>query len=125
MEESVVFTCPYQTNKNYAAELSTVSHVISERQWESTFDFTEIVNNYGLKRKTECQIVRFMFQFSLVIYIQFRKYFHSVVLRSVGRDYFKRIEYYFWPNFFRKVASAPLNSIFFLTAAMLFLQFVL
>ena len=71
VEESVVFTCPYQANKNHAAELSTVSHVISERHRKSTFDFTEIVNNYGLKREKECQIVRFMFQFSLVLYIQF------------------------------------------------------
>ena len=124
VEESVVFTCPYQANKNHAAELSTVSHVISERHRKSTFDFTEIVNNYGLKREKECQIVRFMFQFSLVLYIQFWKYFHSVVLRSVGRDYFKKIGYYFWPNFFWLGCLSAFKFFFFLTATILFLQFV-
>ena len=69
-EESVVFTFPYQTNGNHATELSTVGHVISEPHWKSTFDFTEIVNNYGLKRGTVCQIVRFIFQFSLNLYIK-------------------------------------------------------
>ena len=68
-------------------EPSTVGRVISERQRKSTFDFTEIVNNYGLKRGTVCQIVRFISQFSLKLYIQFWKYFHSMVLGSVGRGY--------------------------------------
>ena len=36
---------------NHATELSTVVHVISERHWKSTFDFTEIVNHCGLKRE--------------------------------------------------------------------------
>ena len=48
-----LFTFPYQTNGNHATELSTVGLVISERSWKSTFDFTEIVNNYGKKRGTE------------------------------------------------------------------------
>ena len=51
------------------------------------FDFTEIVNNYGLKRGTICQIVGFISQFSLKLYIQFWKYFHSMVLGSVDRGY--------------------------------------
>ena len=34
------------------------------------FDFPEIVNNYGLKRGTVCQIERFIFHFSLKLYIQ-------------------------------------------------------
>ena len=71
MEESVVFTFPYQANENHATEPSTVGHVISERHCKSTFDFTEIVNNYGLKRATVCQIVRFISQFSLKLSIQF------------------------------------------------------
>ena len=87
MEESVVFTFPYQGNGNNATEPSTVGHVISERDWKSTFDFTEIVNNCGVKQGTVCQIVRFISQFSLKLYIQFWKYFHSVVLGSVGRGY--------------------------------------
>ena len=45
--------------------------VISVRHWKSTFDFTEIVNNCRLKRGTTCQIVRFISQISLKLYIQF------------------------------------------------------
>ena len=67
-----------------------VSHVISEWHWKSTFDFTEIVNKYGLKQGTVCQIVRFISHFSLKLYIQYIKYFHSMVLGSVGRDYSKK-----------------------------------
>ena len=66
----VVFTFPHQTDGSHATERSTVGHVISERQWESTFDFTEVVNNYDLKRRTVCKIVRFISQFSLKLYIQ-------------------------------------------------------
>ena len=73
---------------------STVGHVISDRHWKSTVDFTEIVNNYGLKKETACQIVRFISQFSLELYTQFSKYFHSMVLGSVGRGYCKKIGYY-------------------------------
>ena len=54
-----LFTFPYQTNENHATELSTVGDVISKRHRKSTFDFTEIVNNYRLKRGTLCQIARF------------------------------------------------------------------
>ena len=63
-----LFIFPYQTNGNHATELSTVGHVISEPHWKSTFDFTEIVNNYGLKRGTVRQIVRYISQ-SLKLYI--------------------------------------------------------
>ena len=42
---------------------------ISERHWRSTLHFTEIVNNYGLKRGTACQIMWFISQFSLKLYI--------------------------------------------------------
>ena len=100
-----LFTFPYQTNGNHATELSTVGHVISERHWKSTFDFTEIVNN-ALKRGTECQIVKFISHFSLklyILYIQYWKYFHSMVLGSVGRDHSKKIRC-FWPKF---LASFP------------------
>ena len=85
-----LFTSPYQTNGNYATELSTVGHVILWRHWISTFDFIEIVNNYGLKRRTVCQIVRFIYHFSLKLCIQYWKYFHSMVLGSVGRNYSKK-----------------------------------
>ena len=33
----------------FATEPSTVGSVILERYWKRTFDFTEIVTNYGLK----------------------------------------------------------------------------
>ena len=52
VEESVVFTFPYQINGSHATEPSTVGFVISERHRKITFDFTETVNNYGLKRAT-------------------------------------------------------------------------
>ena len=71
MEESALFTFPYQTYGNYATELATVGHIVSEQHWKYTFDFTEIVNNYGLKGGIVCQIVRFFSHFSLKLYIQY------------------------------------------------------
>ena len=71
MEESVVFTFPWQKYGNHAMEPRTVDHVISEWHWKSTFDFREFVNNYGLKQGTVWQIVIFISQFSLKLYIQF------------------------------------------------------
>ena len=47
--ESVVFNFPYQKNGNHAMQASTGGHIISEQHWKSAFDFTETVNNYGLK----------------------------------------------------------------------------
>ena len=66
---------------------------ISERHWKSTFDFSEIVNNYGLKRGTVWQILRFISQFSLKLYIQFWKYFHSMILERLDKGYCKKIGY--------------------------------
>ena len=92
MEESVQFIyLSYQRNGHHATKLWTVGHVISETHSRITFDFTEIVNNYGLKEGTVCQIVRFTSNFSLKLYVQYRKYFHSMVLGSVGGDYSKKI----------------------------------
>ena len=68
----------------------TVGHVISEQHWKNTFDFTEIVNNYGLKRETIWLIVRFISHFSLKLYIQFWKYIHSMILGRLGRRYCKK-----------------------------------
>ena len=70
MEESVAFTFPYQTNRNYATEPPTVGHVISEWHWKSIVGFTEIVNKYGLKQRASYLIVKFVSQFSLKLYIQ-------------------------------------------------------
>ena len=87
--EPYSFIFPYQTNENHNAEFPTVCFVISERRWKGTFAFTEIVNNYVLKRGTVCQTVRFITHISLKLHMQYGKYFHSVVLGSVGRDYNK------------------------------------
>ena len=81
----------FQTNGNHAMEPSVINHVISEQHWKSTFDFTKIVNNHGLKRGTVCQIVIFISQFSLKLYIKFWKYFHSafkgvLVRKSIFSD---------------------------------------
>ena len=83
----ILFTFLYQANGNHAMGPSTVGHVISEWDCKSTFNFNEIVNNQGLKQGTVCQIVRYISQFSLKLYVQFSKHFHRVVLGSVGRGY--------------------------------------
>ena len=64
IEESVVFILSYQTNGDHVTELSTVRHAIAERHWKSTFNFNEIINNYGLKQKNVFQIVIFISHFS-------------------------------------------------------------
>ena len=69
----------------------TEGHVIAEQHSETTFAFKEIANNYGLKRGTVCQIVKFISQFFLKVYIQTWKYFHSVILASVGRGHCKKL----------------------------------
>ena len=56
MKESVVFTFPYHTNENHATEPSAVGRVTSERHWKNTFDFNEIVSNYGLNPGAVCQL---------------------------------------------------------------------
>ena len=71
MEESV-FTFPYQTNENCDMEPSAVGHIISERNWKSTSDFTAIINNYGLKRGKKCEIVRLISPF-------FSKTIHTIL----------------------------------------------
>ena len=38
----------------HATDLPTVGHVISERHFKSTSDFTEIVNYFELEQKTLC-----------------------------------------------------------------------
>ena len=91
IEICVVIQRPYQKSGNHSMKPSTFGHLISERQWKSTFNFTEIVNNYGLKWVTLCQFVIFTSHVSLRLYIQFWNYFHSMVLRRLGRDYCKKI----------------------------------
>ena len=78
MEESVVFTFPYQINDNHATESSTFGHVISERHRKVTFNLTKIVNKFTVKQRTVCQIVILISHFSVKLCIQFLK----------GSDYF-------------------------------------
>ena len=35
-------------------EAINIRHVTSERHWKGTFNFTEIISNFGLKQRTEC-----------------------------------------------------------------------
>ena len=53
------------------------------------FNFSEFLNNYGLKRGTIQQIVIFIPQFPLKLYMQFWKYFHSMILGRLARGYCK------------------------------------
>ena len=62
-----------------------------------------------MKWGTVCQIVRFIFQFSLKLYIQIWKYFHSTILGSVGRGCCKKNRVLkFLAKIFVLVASVPL-----------------
>ena len=60
-------------------------------RWKSTFDFTQIVNNYASKRRMLSRRLKFVFHVSQKLHIQFRKIFHSVLLCSVGSDYCKKV----------------------------------
>ena len=71
MNKPNLFTFPYQINRNHTTELSIAGLIISERHWKSTFDFTEILKNYGLMRGTVCQFVRLISHVSLKLYIQY------------------------------------------------------
>ena len=106
MEESVVCTPPYQANGNHATESPTVGHVMSEQRCKSTFDFTKIVNNYGLKQRTVCEIVRFFTPiFSEAIHKSLKIFSHHG-LRKWYRGYCKKK---FDQNFWLGCASAPSN----------------
>ena len=75
----------------------------------SAFDFSEILNKCGFKRGTVWEILRFIFQFSRKLYIQFWKYFHSMILWRLGKGYCNRkrvLENLV--KIFGYVASAPL-----------------
>ena len=89
--EQIVSTTPSQASGNHAMELSTIGHVNSGWRWKSTFDFTQIVNNYASKRRVLSHRLKFVFHFSQKLHIQFRKNFHSVLLCSVGSNYCKKV----------------------------------
>ena len=68
---------------------STCGHLISERRWNVTFDYTEIVNKPKL-RWGACQIMRFIFPLPKVLHIYIWKYFHGQVTCSISRDYYEK-----------------------------------
>ena len=70
MLEQVVSTAPSQASENHATELSTIGNVNSEWHWKGAFDFTQIVNNYALKRKMLCHRLKLVSRFSQKLHIQ-------------------------------------------------------
>ena len=54
---------------------------------KSTFDFTEIVNEWKWKPGTVCHYVRFISQLSYERHTQILKCFHSELICSVASDY--------------------------------------
>lgn len=103
---SVASATPYQKNWNLPTELWAVGHVTWERHWKSTLDFNETVNNHRLKRRTVCQLMIFIFIFSLKLNLQFWKYIHSLVFCIVGSDYHTLTD--FLSKSFGQVVSVPL-----------------
>lgn len=71
-------------------ELSTVGHSISECQWEGISFSLKLSTTTGWSEE-QSEVVRFIFNFFLVLRIQLWKYFHSTVLGSVGSDYYEKI----------------------------------
>ena len=107
-----LFIFPDQTNGNHATELSAVGHVISDWHWNSTFDFTEAVNNYRLKRGAVCQIISFISHYSLKLHMQYWNFFHSMVLGRVGGDYSKKNRVLkCLAKMFGQFGSAPLSEL--------------
>ena len=60
-----------QTPENLLCTKNKVGHVISRLRRKDTFDFSKIINKYGLRRGIVCQMVRFILHFSLKLDIQF------------------------------------------------------
>ena len=80
--------------ENNDLELSTVGHIISGWRRKGTSNFTEIINNHGLKRGTACQtmsIMSIISNFSLKPSARFGKQFVSLDLCNVGSDYCKKL----------------------------------
>ena len=72
-------------NKWKSCQGAIDSRLCTERHSKSTFNFSEIVNNYGLKQGTVWHIL-IISQFSLKLYTQLWKYFRMsrVVSRANG-----------------------------------------
>ena len=91
LHRGITSICPSSSNKWKPCHgVINSRHVISEPHWKSTLYFSEILNNYGLKRGAVWEILRFISQFSLNLYIKFWKYFHSMILGRLGKGYCKK-----------------------------------
>ena len=62
---------PSQASGNHTTELSTIGHINPQWRLTSTFDFTQIVNNYALKQIMLCHMLKFVFHFSQKLHMQF------------------------------------------------------
>ena len=101
----IYLSSPNKWKPCHGAIVGSVGYLISERHWKSTFDFSKIVSNYGLKRGRVWQIRRFISQFFLKLYIQFWKYFHNIILGRLGKGYCKKKlgRWNFWPKFLARL----------------------
>ena len=63
MLEQVIPTTPSEASGNHTTELSTIGHVNPQWRWKSTFDFTQIVNNYALEANNALKYVEICFPF--------------------------------------------------------------
>ena len=90
MEESVIFTFPYETKRNHVTEPSAVGHVISERHWKKTFNFIENCKQIQIEARNSMPNCDIYFQVYSETIQTFWKYFHSMVLGVVDRGYCKK-----------------------------------
>lgn len=72
--------------KTFFTWFSVVS-VLKKCERKRTFYFTEILSSHEFKCGEACQDVR---HFCLILHTQFWKYFQSILLCSIDRNYFKK-----------------------------------
>ena len=90
VQESVVFTFPYETNGSHAREPSTVGYAILRTALERYFRFHWYCKQLQVEARNGMPNCEICFPiFSELIYANW-KYFHSMVLGIVGRGYFKK-----------------------------------
>ena len=105
VEETVIFTFPYQTNGNHATEPSTVGHVILTTALERYFRFDW--NCKQLQVESEEQYAKLWDLFPNFLWnytYKFENIFHSTVLGRVGKGYCKKNrELEFLPKFLSRL----------------------
>ena len=110
MEESVVFTFPYQTNRNHIKERSTVGHVFLRTALKSFFQFHLNCKQIQVEARNSmpnCEI--YVPIFSEIIQTNL-KIFSQIVIGSVGTGYCKKhMVLEFLTKTFVLVAPAPLK----------------